>query len=208
MSRLNLIWRQTLLHHKSTYYDINVKFNEKVWGGEYFSSTLTAGDFYVTNSENETLSIDSVVIINGSEAEGITEVTLKVLKSADYIHPDGTIEYYINSAGTSGTDGIFDVANNTPNTPGTFVFPDETAPSIIASSHSPTGTISSYNYSGTVSFKFNEKVVIPGGASGGRIQINSSDSDVCTIAPNGVDISVNVPISELDSREQTQLVCQ
>ena len=187
----------------STYYDINVKFDEEVWGGEYFSSILSVSDFSIKNSDNETLSIDSVEIASGSLGDGITEVTLKVLKSADNIHPDGTTEYYINSAGTSGSIGIFDVANNTPTTAGTFVFPDETAPYVISASHSPIGTISSYNYSGTVSFKFNEEVVSSGGTSGGRIQINSADSDACTIAANGVDISVSVPVSALNEGSNT-----
>ena len=186
----------------ASYYYVTVGFDEPVWGGENFSALLSAADFAVTNTHGP-LSLNSIENVTGTLSEGQTVVRLRVPVAAGNIYKDGTTEYSINTAGTSGANGIYDVANNTPIVAGIFTFPDETDPSVITNSHSPTGTISSFNYSGTVSFKFNEVVQNPGGVSGGKILINSTESSVSTIAGNGVDISVSVPLSTFTEGNNT-----
>ena len=178
----------------SNYY-IDVEFTEPVWGGEDFSSVLSKDDFSITNTSGS-LAISNLSSVTGNLEDGETAVKLVISKSSGNIIEDGTTVYTITSGGTSGQTGIFDVANNLPSNTGTFKFPDKAAPYVIADSESPDdgSAISSHLYSGSISFKFNEPVEIAGDADG-KIEINGTDTDVCTIAANGVDVSVTVPLT-------------
>ena len=177
----------------STYYYIDVKFDEPVWGGEYFSSLLAVSDFAVTNTHGA-LSINSITNITGSIDDGQTEVRLRVLKSAGNIYSDGSTIYSINSAGTSGSYGIFDVANNTPTVAGTFTFPDETAPSVT--SFSPSDDDTEVTVDSNITVTFNETVTL--GAGSITLYKTSDDSPVTsTVTASGAAVTIN-PDSNLE----------
>ena len=124
------------------YYYIEIDFSEPVWGAEDFSALLLSNDFSVTNTYGPLwiLGVDTNVTDGGSLEDGLTKVKLIVPKSFSNIYKDGITQYSVNTAGTSGSRGIYDVANNTPSAAGTFVFPDETEPSVVSLSPSDNGT--------------------------------------------------------------------
>ena len=165
----------------SDYIDISI--SEPVWGDKYFNSIITSSDLKVYRLSNSAeVSIDSITdlsdnALTGSEGHSVIRIHLD--DSDTDILKDGITEFRIAARSTTGTDVVFDKANNLL-TEKSFEFPDHKSPSVTADAKTPSnGSLLSSN-TGNIVFYMDEELNPSGGTR--RIKLNGSDTGVCSVS--------------------------